>query len=79
MKPMTLPTFAANDDDVVAAPARTVVRTVNRAGRTLAVLLEIEDPRDGAIRVALDPYGAIAGSGFLSGTVHWDSQTKPRP
>jgi hypothetical protein len=71
MKPMTLPTFAANDDDLVAPPpAHAVVRTVNRAGRTLAVLLEIEDPCDGAIRVALDPYGAIAGSGFISGTVH---------
>jgi hypothetical protein len=69
MKPMTLPTFAANDDDA-PPPSHAVVRTVNRAGRTLAVLLEIEDPRDGAIRVALDPYGAIAGSGFLSGTVH---------
>lgn len=68
MKRLPAPPPPANDDDTTRLP---LVPVPGRGGgRALAVLLEIEDPRDGAIWVALDAYGAVAGSGFVSGTIH---------
>jgi hypothetical protein len=66
MKRPPLAAPAPANDDVLALPPL----AASRAGRTLAVLLEIEDPRRDHIRVALDAFGAVAGSGFVSGTVH---------
>lgn len=70
MKRLPAPPPPANDDDVFAALPPLPPLGRSRAGRTLAVLLEIEDMRDDAIRVALDPFGAVAGTGFVSGTIH---------
>ena len=69
MKRPPLAAPAPANDDVLALPPLPPL-AASRAGRTLAVLLEIEDPRRDHIRVALDAFGAVAGSGFLSGTVH---------
>lgn len=70
MKRLPAPPPPANDDDVFAALPPLPSLGGSRAGRTLAVLLEIEEARDDAILVALDPFGAVAGTGFISGTIH---------
>jgi hypothetical protein len=60
----------AFDDDAPFRLPAAMARRVDRAGRTLAVLLTVEDPPADHIRVALDTFGAVAGTGFVSGTVH---------
>lgn len=70
MKRLPAPPPPANDDDLFAALPPLPPLGSSRAGRTLAVLLEIEEARENAIRVALDPFGTVAGRGFVSGTIH---------
>jgi hypothetical protein len=47
-----------------------VARFVSRSGRSLAVLLEIQDEREDSIRVAPEALGIVPSSGLYSGTIH---------
>lgn len=70
MKPDPTAPITSPDDTAPAPAPRPFVKSTDRAGRALAVLLEVEDQRADQIRVSLDGFGAVRGSGFLSGTLH---------